>query len=57
MAEGDFEAVNAVDGGVACWGAAQSLDYGIGDKTHVHQVVLDVFRQVEGDEDTAFTHF
>ena len=37
VAEGDFHAVDAVDGGVAGRGAAQSRDQGIGDKAHMHQ--------------------
>ena len=55
MAERDFKAVNAVDGGIAGGSAAQGRDLGVGHKTHVHQVVLDVLRQVEGDQDPAFT--
>lgn len=56
MAEGDFQAVNAIDGGVTGRGAAQGRDFSVGHKTHVHQVVLDVFRQVEGDKDPAITN-
>ena len=56
MSERDFEAVNAVDGGVAGRGAAQGRDFSVGHKTHVHQVVLDVLRQVEGHQDPAVTN-
>jgi hypothetical protein len=54
MAEGDFHAVNAVDGGIAGRGAAQGRDQGIGDKAHMHQVVLYGFGKVEGDQHPAF---
>ena len=53
VAKGDFHAVDAVDGGVAGRGAAQGGDQRIGDKAHMHQVVLDGFRQVEGHQDPA----
>ena len=56
MAEGNLQAVNAVDGGVAGGSAAQGRDLSVGHKTHVHQVVLDVFRQVEGNQDPAFAN-
>lgn len=56
MAERDFEAVNAVDGGVPGGSATQGRDFSIWNKTHVHQVVLNVFREVECDQDPAFTH-
>jgi hypothetical protein len=56
MAESDFKAVDAVDGGVAGRRAAQGRDFSVWDKTHVHQVVLDVLRQVEGDKDPPCTN-
>ena len=56
MAERDFHAVDAIDGGVAGRGAAQGGDLGIGHKAHMHQVVLDVFGQVEGDQDPALAN-
>ena len=54
VAQRDLHAVDAVDGGVAGRGAAQGGDEGIGDKAHMHQMVLDGFRQIEGDQDPAF---
>lgn len=56
MAEGDFHAVNTVNSGVAGWRAAE-IDYaGAGDKAHMHQVVLDIFGEVERDQDPTFSH-
>jgi hypothetical protein len=55
MAERDFQSVDAVYSGVAGRSAAQRRDFGIWHKPHMHQVVLDILRQVEGDEDPAFT--
>lgn len=55
MAERDFQSVDAVYGGVAGRSAAQGRDFGVWHKPHMHQVVLDILRQVEGDEDPAFT--
>ena len=55
MAEGDFQAVDAVDGGIA-GGARRRAVTQRRAQTHVHQVVLDGFRQVEGDQDPAFTN-
>ena len=52
MAERDLHAVDAIEGGIAGWGAAQGSHFGAGDKTHVHQVVLDIFGQVEGHQDS-----
>ena len=54
MAESDLHAVDGVDGGVAGGGAAQGSDQGIGDKAHMHQVVLHGFRQIEGHQDPGF---
>ncbi len=53
-AERDFHAVDAVDRGIAGRGAAQGGDMGIGDKAHMHQVVLDGFGEIECDQDSAF---
>jgi hypothetical protein len=56
MAEGDFHPVDAIHGGVAGRRAAQGRHLGVGDKSHVHQVVLDIFRQVKGDQDPPLTN-
>jgi len=55
MAEGDFHSIDAVDSRVAGRGAAQGRYQSVRDETHVHQVVLDIFRQVEGDQDPTVT--
>jgi hypothetical protein len=55
MAERDFQSVDAVHGGVAGWSATQGCDFGVWHKPHMHQVVLDILRQVEGNQDPAFT--
>ena len=47
VAQGDFHAVDAVNGGVAGRGAAQRVDARVGHKAHMHQMVLDGFREVE----------
>ena len=54
MAKGDFHAVNAVDSGVAGRGAAQRRHQGVGHKAHMHQMILNRFRQVEGDQNPTF---
>jgi hypothetical protein len=54
-AESDFHAVNAVNGGIAGWGAAQIDDARPRDEAHMHQVVLDIFREVERDQDPTFS--
>jgi len=51
MAEGNLHAINAVDGWVAGWCAAEGGDEGVWDKAHVHEMVLDGFREIEGDQD------
>jgi hypothetical protein len=56
VAEGDLHAVNPVDGGVAGGGAAQDSHESIWNETHVHQVVLDGFREVKGDENATCTN-
>jgi hypothetical protein len=55
MAERDFQSVDAVNGGVAGRSAAQGRDFGVWHKPHMHQVVLNILRQVEGNEHLAFT--
>ncbi len=55
MAEGDFQPVDAVYGGVAGRSAPQGRDFGVWHKPHMHQVVLDILWQIEGDKDPAFT--
>jgi len=59
VAEGDFHAVDGEDGGVAGGGAAENGDEGVGDETHVHQVVLDGFREFESNQDSGLAdlHF
>jgi hypothetical protein len=47
VAQGDFHAVNAENSGVAGGSAAQNGDQRAGDEAHVHEMVLDRFRQVE----------
>jgi len=57
MAEGDFHAVDTVDGGVAGRGATEHRDERVGDKAHMHQMVLYGFGQVESHQDRSFTDF
>ena len=52
MAERDLHAVNAIEGGVAGGRAAQGSHLGARHKAHMHQVVLDIFGQVEGHQDS-----
>jgi hypothetical protein len=54
VAQGDFHAVNAENGGVAGWGAAQNGDQRTGNKPHVHKMVLDRFRQVQRHQNGRF---
>src|SRR6202041_2120545 len=54
MAERDLHAVNAIEGGIAGGRAAQGSYLGAGHKGHMHQVVLDIFGQVEGHQDSLF---
>jgi len=56
MAQSDFHAVDAVDGGVSSGGAAQSGDLCVGHETHVHKVILDSFRKIESHQDARFTY-
>lgn len=56
-AEGNLHAVNGVDGGVAGRGATQRRHMGIGDETHVHQVVLDGFGEVQRDQHRTLANF
>jgi hypothetical protein len=49
MAERDFHAVNAVYRGVPGRSAAQGCHLSVGYETHMHQVILDALRQIEGD--------
>ncbi len=51
-AQADFDAVDAVDGGVAGGGAAQHLDAGAGQEAQVREVVADGLGQVDGSPDT-----
>jgi hypothetical protein len=55
IAERDLHAIDTVHGGVAGRSAAQGRYFGVWHKPHMHQVVLDILRQVEGNEDPAFT--
>ena len=55
VAESNLHAVNAVDSGIAGRGAAEIDDARSGDEAHMHQVVLDIFREVERDQDPTFT--
>ncbi len=52
MAERDLETVDAIDGWIAGRGATKGCDFGVGHKAHMHQVVLDIFGQVEGHQDS-----
>src|SRR5690348_4643008 len=56
MAEGDLHAVYTVDGGVAGRGAAQRGDQRVGNKTHVHEVVLDGIGKLESFENAALAY-
>ncbi len=56
MAEGNLQAVHAVNRGVAGRRAAQGRHQGIRNKTHMHQMILDRLRQIEGDQDSTFTN-
>jgi hypothetical protein len=55
-AEGNLHAVHAVDGGVAGRRAAQDRDQRIGNKAHVHQMVLHGFRQVKAHQNPALAY-
>jgi cytoskeletal protein CcmA (bactofilin family) len=54
VTEGNLHVVNAVDGGIAGRSAAQSGNARIRDKAHVHEVVLNGLREVEGNQDACF---
>jgi hypothetical protein len=47
MAQGDLEAVNGVDGWVACGSAPYDHYARFWSKAHMHQVVSDLVRQVK----------
>jgi hypothetical protein len=53
-AEGDFDAIDAVNRGIAGRGAAESGYDGVGHETHVHEVVLYRIRQMESYDNPAF---
>lgn len=55
MSQSYLHAVNAVDGGVTGWGAAQGSHQRIWNKTHMHEVVLYRFRQVKSYQDRALS--
>ena len=55
VAESDFHAVNTIYGGVAGWRAAQGSDQGIGNKAHMHQVILHGFGEIEAHQHSALT--
>ena len=57
MAECDLHSVDQVDSGIASWSATENRYECAGDKAHVHQVVLDGFRQIESYQDRAFSDF
>jgi hypothetical protein len=57
VAECNLHTVDQVDSGVAGRSAAEDCNQRIGDKAHMHQVVLDGFGQVESYQDRAFTDF
>jgi hypothetical protein len=57
VAEGYLHAIYQVDGGVSGGGAADGCNQRVGDKAHMHEVVLDGFRQVESYQDRTFTDF
>jgi hypothetical protein len=54
--EGDFQAIHEVNRGIAGRRAAQRRYLRVGHKTHMHQVVLDRLRQVEGNQDAALAN-
>jgi hypothetical protein len=56
VAQGNLHAVHAVNRGIACGGSAQQSDESARNEAHVHQVVLDGFRQVKGDQFAALTY-
>jgi hypothetical protein len=47
LAESDFCAVDAINGGVAGGSAAQCENPVLRDKPQMHQVALDLFREVQ----------
>ncbi len=57
MAQGNFHAVDAINGRIAGGGTAERGDRRIGYKAHMHQVVLDGFRKVEAYQYAALAHF
>jgi hypothetical protein len=57
VAESDLHSIDAVDGWIASGSAAEDGDLRVGDKAHVHQVVLDGFGQVKCHQDRVFTDF
>ena len=56
MAQGNLHAVDAINSGIAGRRAAQSRHMRIGYKAHMHQVVLDRFGQIQGDQNPAFAN-
>jgi len=57
VTQGDFHAVNGVDGGVAGGSAAEGRNQCVRDETHVHEVVLDGFREFESNQDSSLADF
>ena len=54
-AKGNLHAINSVDGRVPGRGAPQHCNPCIGDKAHVHQVILYGFRQFERQQNSRFS--
>ena len=52
MPKGNLHAINPVDGRVARGRPSQHCDPRIGDKAHVHQVILYGFRQFERQQNS-----
>ena len=47
MPQGDFHSINGIDGGVASRSATQGGHARVGDKPHVHKVILNRLRQIQ----------
>ena len=47
MPKSDLHAIDGIDSWIAGWSAAQGRNACFGNKAHMHQVVLNGFREVE----------
>jgi hypothetical protein len=57
IAEADFDAVDAVDAGIAGGGAAEDVHAGSGEEAEVSEVVAHFFRQVNQFHDASRAYF